>query len=138
MDFEVRDQTEANGVRVLAVHGELDLQTVDELRRVLPERFSVTAPAVIDLTPCSFIDSSGISAIVASCRRAQGDGHPGLVVVAAPEGQVRKVLGLTGLDSHLPVFDSLKTAVESVRRPPLVVPDPARDGQPATRRPTRA
>jgi anti-sigma B factor antagonist len=136
LDFEVRDQIDGNGVRVLEVHGELDLQTVGELRRRFPERFSITAPAVVDLTECAFIDSTGISALVVACRRAESDGHPGLVVVASPGTQVRKVLRLTGIDSHLPVVDTAEAAMECVSRPPLVVPDPARDGRPESGNPT--
>jgi len=138
LKFEVMDQIEANGVRVLAVRGELDLQTVDELREKLPERFSITAPAVVDLTECEFIDSTGISALVNACRRAESDGHPGLVVVAAPGSQVRKVLSITGLDSRLPITETREAATESVSRPPLVVPGPARDGRPPSRDSARA
>lgn len=132
------DRTEADGVRVLAVRGELDLQTVGKLKRMLPERFSVTAPAVVDLTDCRFIDSTGISALVTACRRAEADGHPGLVLVATPGSQVRKVLRLTGIDSHLQVLDTREAAMESVSRPPLVVPAPARDGRPPSRSSARA
>lgn len=131
MEFEVRDEIEANGVRVLEVRGELDLQTVDELRRRMPERFSITAPAIVDLSGCEFIDSTGISALVTACRRAEADGHPGLVLVAAPGSQVRKVLRITSLDSHLPVLESREAAAESVSRPPLVIPDPPLDGRPS-------
>ena len=138
LEFEVTDQTEANGVRVLSVSGELDLQTVGDLKRMMPERFSVTAPAIVDLTDCEFIDSTGISALVTACRRAEADGHPGLVLVASPGSQVRKVLRLTGLDSHLPVLETREAATESVSRPPLVVPTPARDGRPPSRSSARA
>lgn len=122
MEFEVRDQVEENGVRVIAVRGELDLGTVDELRRLLPERFSVTAPAVIDLSECTFIDSTGLASVFRAYRRAEADGHPGLMLVAAPGSQVRRVLGLTGLDSHLPVVDSRDAAAEAVSHSPLVAP----------------
>jgi anti-anti-sigma factor len=137
LEFEVRDQIAENGVRILSVHGELDLQTVGELRRMLPERFSITAPAIVDLTECEFIDSTGIAALVSACRRADADGHPGLVLVAPERGQVRKVLRLTGLDSRLRVLDTREAAVETVSHPPLVVPDPASNGAPATRRVAR-
>lgn len=133
MDFEVRDRIDGNGVRVLEVHGELDLQTVDALRRLLPDRVSITAPTVVDLTGCGFIDSSGISALVAAWRRAEADGHPGFVLVAPPGSQVRKVLRLTGIDSHLPVLDTGEAATASVSRASLVIPDPARDGRPPSR-----
>jgi anti-sigma B factor antagonist len=122
LEFEVIDQVEETGVRVLAVHGELDLQTVGELRDRFPERFSVTSPAVIDLSGCQFIDSTGLSVLVVACRRAESDGHPAVVVVAPPGSQVRKVLRLTGLDSHLPVVDTRAAALDGLGRPPLVVP----------------
>ena len=138
MDFEVSSHVAENGVRVLSVRGELDLQTADGLRRRLPERFTVTAPAVLDLTECGFMDSTGISVIVVACRQAESDGHPGLVLVAPSGSQVRTVLRLTGLDSRLPVLETREAAVQTVSRPPLVVPDPARDGRPRSRDSARA
>lgn len=117
MDFEVMNVTDDSGVRIVAVRGELDLETIGELRRRLPEHFSVTAPAVIDLSECEFIDSTGLSALVRAFRRAEDDGHPGLVIVARPRSQVRKVLRMTNLDSRMPVLDTREAAVEAVERP---------------------
>jgi anti-sigma B factor antagonist len=135
LTFEVGDHVEANGVRVLAVLGELDLQTADQLERLFPQRFSFTAPAVIDLSECGFIDSSGIAVLVRGRRRAVDDGHPGLVLVAPPGTQPRRVLELVGLDSRLRLLDSRAEAFDAVSDPPLVVPDPGRDGRPPSRNP---
>jgi anti-anti-sigma factor len=50
---------------VIEVHGELDIATAPELTRAVREAFDRGAPRlVIDLTGCTFIDSTGMSKLV--------------------------------------------------------------------------
>jgi anti-anti-sigma factor len=110
LDFEV-SETEVRGKLILSVRGELDLDTAGELRRRLEPRNGTARDAVVDLSGCAFIDSTGISLLVRAFRRAV-DGDAGrLVLVATPGGQVRKTLRLTNVDSRIPVFGSLEAAL---------------------------
>ena len=117
MRFEVQEQAEARGVRVVAIRGDLDVDTCAELRRRLEPRDGAP-PAVIDLTDCGFIDSTGIALLVSAARRAGRDGTAGIVVVATPGGQVRRALRLTNVDSTLPVLGSLDAALGTLTESP--------------------
>jgi len=114
MNFEVRETVES-GVVVVGVRGELDLDTCGELRRRLEASDARAPVAILDLSECAFIDSTGVSLLVRAFRRAEADGGPGLVVVAAPGGQVRRTLRLTNVDSNIPVLGSLEGALAAVR-----------------------
>ena len=133
MDFEVQDVVARNGVLVVAVRGELDLDSVGELRRRMGLRFGDTVPAVIDLSECTFIDSTGLSLLVRACKRAEEEGLSPHIIVALPDSQVRRTLRLTNLDGRMPVMDSRNAAVEAVG-PRRLTPAqaPARDGRPAS------
>jgi anti-sigma B factor antagonist len=91
---------------VLNLRGELCLSTADLVRVPL---FSAiengSANVVLDLTQCTFIDSSGLEVLaLASWRLAAIDPRRELVVVS-PRSAVRRILDLTGMDHIVTVRD---------------------------------
>jgi anti-anti-sigma factor len=83
-----------DGVARISAHGELDLQTASLLDRALEavDQFEL-ARVVLDLTDLSFVDSTGVHAILRAHTRATENGSV-LVVVNSSE-KVRKVFELT-------------------------------------------
>jgi stage II sporulation protein AA (anti-sigma F factor antagonist) len=76
---------------VLAVQDELDLLTVPEFGRTLTAvQAAATGPVVLDLTGVTFLDSSGINAIVLA-GRAPEDASPRLRVVATGPTVLRTI-----------------------------------------------
>ena len=108
------------GVRLLEVHGELDLSTALQLEEPLDEATqSADAAVLIDLTDCQFIDSTGIALIVRAWQRidaAAGNGGKGGVVLCCQNEQVRRVLEVTGLEHSLRVFETREQAAAALRR----------------------
>jgi anti-sigma B factor antagonist len=81
---------------VLRVFGEVDIQTSpildEELRRVVGEGVS---SIIVDLSEVTFLDSTGLSVLIAGlkrCQNARGD-----LRLVSPRSNVRKVLEITGL-----------------------------------------
>jgi anti-sigma B factor antagonist len=96
-EFEVTVSTD-EGVRVVAVRGELDLDTMGELNDALAEGDDV-ATTVVDLRGLTFIDSSGVSGVLAAARRARDVGER---LVCVPGSQpIQRVFQLTGVDTVL-------------------------------------
>jgi anti-anti-sigma factor len=84
----------------LAVAGELDIASVDELRAALSAALDQGPSAVlVDLDALTFMDSTGISALVAAHRQAAAGGV--VLTVVNSRGIVRRVLELTGTLSQL-------------------------------------
>ncbi len=81
---------------MLRVSGEVDIQTSpileQHLARVLDQG---STSIVIDLAEVTFLDSTGLSVLVAGLKRCQGSG--GDLRVASPQPNVRRVLEVTGL-----------------------------------------
>jgi anti-sigma B factor antagonist len=84
------------GVTFLGIEGEVDAATQAQLRAAADEALTdFTATLRIDLSQVSFIDSTGISALLRIRERAQADRHT--LIIDNPSARVRAVLELTGL-----------------------------------------
>ena len=85
---------------VLTLHGELDLSSCAALEEELG-RVDGLPLVVVDLRKLEFIDSTGLGVLVKTHQR-MSDADSRLVLVDA-EGQVRRLLALTGLSDQLKV-----------------------------------
>jgi anti-anti-sigma factor len=117
--FEATAAKLDDGVRVIAVRGELDLGTAADLEGPLDEAVaSGDASVLIDLSACEFIDSTGIALIVRAWQRldrsADGDGE-GRVVICSDNDQVRRVLEITGLELSISIHSSRDEALGALR-----------------------
>ena len=90
---------------VVEVTGDLDLQAVPLLDAIGSDPCFV----VLDLREVTFIDCSGIRALLDARRRAVAAG--GAVRLAAPPRHVRRLLELTHLGRAFPAFDSVAEAM---------------------------
>ena len=99
---------------VLELSGELDLSTNDLFKSVLDEALSNGCSGfAVDCSKLNFIDSSGINTLIYGRREAQE--HHKIAVAAPPDGDVRRVLDLAGIEAALPVCDSVEDALAAAR-----------------------
>jgi anti-sigma B factor antagonist len=98
---------------LIVARGELDVQSVDELRARLNEAIDAgNKRIVMDLAEVSFIDSLSLSALVVARRKLGDDGR--LAIVAVHE-YVQLILQATGLEQVLDVFETREAAVAFVQ-----------------------
>ena len=101
--LEVDTSDVAEAVHV-SLHGELDLSTVEEVRRhLLRAEASNASDIVVDLSALHFIDSTGIHLLHEAHRRSQADGDR-LRLLRGP-AEVQRALEICGLDRQLPFLD---------------------------------
>jgi anti-anti-sigma factor len=117
--FEATADQLDDGIRVVAVRGELDLSTAPELEGPLNDAIAAgDASVLVDLSECEFIDSTGIALIVRAWqqldRGANGDGA-GRVVICSYNDQVRRVLEITGIELSIPIHSSRDEALAALR-----------------------
>jgi anti-sigma B factor antagonist len=100
----------ADGYVVVALRGECDVTNSHILRERLLALLDGQAPRVIlDLTALAFIDASGATALVIAGRRARQSGVT--LALAAAQKIVARVLSLTTLDQHFPVYATVAEAL---------------------------
>ncbi len=90
------------------MRGELDLSSVDDLGAAL-DPGEGGSEVVVDLTECTFLDSSAIRTLLAGVRDIESAGGR-VAVVAQPDG-VRRTLEIAGVDERLAIHASLDAAL---------------------------
>lgn len=110
--FEV---AHSEGCVVVIAAGEIDLRSAPALRAILEAATRASRHLVIDLESVTFIDSTGMGALV-HARRLGCE----WVALVNPAAMVRNVLRITQLDRLFPVFESRQDAIDN--RPESTLP----------------
>jgi anti-sigma B factor antagonist len=107
--MELEDRQVGPGTALVVCRGRLNLATAPEFRAYVNAVMDDgSSRLVVDLTETTFIDSSGLGALIGCLKRARGAG--GDLRIASPSEQVRTVLGLTNLDRVLRPYGGLDEA----------------------------
>jgi anti-anti-sigma factor len=92
---------ERNGGRArVAVSGELDLGTAGRLERCLAELLQSREPVLLDLSELTFMDSTGLCALLKAREQAQANGWA--LAMVRPRGQALATLRQSGAERLLP------------------------------------
>jgi anti-sigma B factor antagonist len=107
------DVTKHGEASVVAVNGDLDIYTHEQVRQLFKDGDVLAGPhVVLDLSSVGFLDSSGVGAIVVANRVAAGEGAT--LHLVAEEQRVLKLFALTGVDRTVPVHPSLEDALAAI------------------------
>jgi anti-sigma B factor antagonist len=101
---------EEGKVQLFELHGSLDIATSPSLRAALLEAAEHPKHTiVVDLGDLEFLDSTGLGALIGAHKRAaESEGSLRLV---AQEGQILRLLRITGLLNVLGVYPNLDAAL---------------------------
>jgi len=105
--IRLREQEEPDGTLCIAVEGELDLSTVDALRRAIEPACGSRAAVTLDLRAVEFIDSAGLALLVDARKRFAP--LCAIRLLVSPQGQVQRVLKLGKFDTFFDVEFAPKT-----------------------------
>jgi anti-sigma B factor antagonist len=103
---------------VVALHGELDIADAANVMAVLAAAAARNPRIIVDLAALEFIDCCALA--VLGRVRVQARQNGGDLLLAAPCGQVRRILDLTGLIDVFSVHASVGEAVRTAGWPPVV------------------
>ncbi|TGL44699.1 STAS domain-containing protein [Leptospira perdikensis] len=103
----------SNQVAIISIEGEVDLYNAKELKDILDDKMHKQQyEIVVNLEKVPFMDSSGIGTLVTAMYKLKK--YHGNLKVCSVHGSVAKVFKLTGMESHLEVFDTEENAVLSL------------------------
>jgi anti-anti-sigma factor len=112
MAFELTEAVHPDA-RIVSIAGEFDLSAADRAERALTGASSDPERAlVLDLTQCTFLDSTAVALIVGAAR-ALTNGQSKIAIASQPESTVADMLRLTGIDKTVPVLATLAEALEA-------------------------
>lgn len=105
--------SERDGVKVLHLHGPIDVSSAMDLRDLLgAEIDSPSARVLLDLSNVTLIDSSGIGILITAHRRADGQGAR--FGLAGATGTVARVFAMTRTDKLLSLHASVEEGVAAL------------------------
>lgn len=101
--FELREQRRDDTV-VLAVHGDLDLATADQVGQRLTALAAERTPVLLDLDELAFMDSSGLRIVLQAAEDARSMSWRFALTPGSP--QVRRLFESAGVADRLPIARS--------------------------------
>jgi anti-sigma B factor antagonist len=107
-EFDVQLDALPGGGALLRISGELDLATTPEVETLLESGVASPDPLVVDLSGCTFLDSSGVRSLVTIARRAEEGGTRFAVVASDPS--ILRVLEITSLGEMVSIHPTLDAA----------------------------
>jgi anti-anti-sigma factor len=110
MDFSVQDESlDDDHTQVVRPAGEIDLAVEDQFQDHLGGLIDAGAKyLIVDLSEVSFLDSSGIQALLATQQRARMAG--GELTVASPSENVRKIFEIVGVAATFGLYTTVDEA----------------------------
>ncbi len=102
-------ETVDNGINALLLEGEIDLHYAPVLRALLQGKVAARCPALlVDLQRVSFIDSSGLAAMIEYFRDAGEYG--GVLCLTGMNPSLKTIFEIVRLDKVIPIFESTEEA----------------------------
>ncbi|SRR5579871_3669450 len=99
-----------DGVTILRVEGSLDALTATQLKtEVVAIADEKLSPVVVDLSPLTLIDSTGVGVLISLFKRTRANN--GKVVFAGLQAQPKEIFRLLRLDRSLDLSPSLADAL---------------------------
>ena len=109
MHLEIHCSTQ-DGWTVLTPFGDLDMAGAPGFRQaVVREVGEGRTQLVVDLSAVTFLDSSGLGAIIGGLRRTRA--HGGDLVLVCPDSEIRRAFELCDLDRVFNLHADLAAAV---------------------------
>lgn len=101
---EISTSVQADGLVVVHVYGEVDMATAPDLRAAASYHLAAGRNVAVDLAETTFMDASGVSALLAVHGAARRVGRS-LTVLHASHRPVARVLQLSGVTDVLSIRD---------------------------------
>jgi anti-sigma B factor antagonist len=108
MSYEVKN---VNGAAVVALTGDVDLQTSPAVRQKLLESLDQYTCIVVDLSAVNYIDSSGVASLVEAFQVSRKKSTS--FALASVSSAAMRVLSLARLDKVFTIHPSVEAALSA-------------------------
>lgn len=111
------NEVAADGIVVLRLSGEIDLQHSPKLRQLLRSKVEARLPALLlDFSDVCYIDSSGLATLIEYYQNSRA--YQGRIALAGLNQRVRSIFDLVRLSEIFPIFADPSLAQASLCSPP--------------------
>ena len=111
--MQITERTEQN-VPVVAITGDIDLETSPQLRDFLRPKSSAKTPSLLlDFSGVNYIDSSGLATLIEYFQAVQG--FKGRLVLASLSPRVKNVFEIVRLEQIFSIHPDVPSALASLK-----------------------
>ena len=111
MEYQTRNEA---GIAIVDLNGEIDVSHAPHLRKKFIGLLeNDTKQLLINMSEVIYIDSAGLSVLIAAHRKAHDTG--GSFGLINPQQPVRQVLNITGMDKVIQIFSTVEEGIEKLR-----------------------
>jgi len=111
MNLLITENFLSDRIATLALNGRINAVTAPDLKAKLKNLVKDGyVKLIVDLTAVSFIDSSGLAALVSGFKAAKENG--GTIILSGLSDQTRMVFKLTKLDTVFEIYSDSKAALD--------------------------
>lgn len=103
--------TEKQGVTVVTLKGEVDLENSPAARKILLRSIDAADRVLVDLSGVTYIDSSGVASLVEALQVSKKGGTQ--FALAAASEPTRRVLELARLDKVFTMHESVQAGIDA-------------------------
>jgi len=113
MNLQITENFHTDRIASITLEGRLNAVTAPDLKTKLKHLVEDGyVMLIVDLTDVSFIDSSGLAALVSGFKSTRENG--GSIKLSGLNDQTRMVFKLTKLDTVFDIFSDSNTALETI------------------------
>ena len=106
-------QSDINGIKVLDVEGDVNMDNSQELRAVLKQLVKDgVKKLLVDLSGSNYIDSSCLATFIEMRKKMSETG--GNVYISSISGKVKGIFEVSKVDTLFKIFSSKKEALEQI------------------------
>ncbi len=95
-----------NELTVVTLTGSLDVSGAIEIEAEIRRVANIRTDIAVDLSGVTFISSQGARVLIIMCKAAAEKNR--MLYLTGPKPQVRKVLGIMGIDKIMPIYDTVE------------------------------
>ncbi|MFQ3550063.1 MAG: STAS domain-containing protein [Armatimonadota bacterium] len=105
--------TEANGIKILHVSGEIDVYTAPQFKEAVNGVLTTGQKhLIINMENVSYMDSSGFGALLSATKRLRPVG--GTVSLVNCNQSIKRILQITKLDTIFSVYTDIDSAIANI------------------------
>ena len=109
MELTLNVYSEAAGITVIAVGGEIDVYTAPKLREKLISLVEAGSyQLIVDMEGVDFLDSTGLGVLVGGLKRVRA--HDGWIDLVCTQSRILRIFRITGLNKVFSIYDTVAEA----------------------------
>jgi anti-sigma B factor antagonist len=117
MELTLNVHSDASGLTIIAVGGEIDVYTAPKLREKLIGLVeSGSFQLIVDMEDVEFLDSTGLGVLVGGLKRVRA--HDGWIDLVCTQSRILRIFRITGLNKVFNIYDTVADAIAAHAAPP--------------------